>query len=37
MSHLINWVLYRKWTDCRHDWEPFGFADHRCKDCGADR
>jgi hypothetical protein len=37
MRHLINWLLHRKWTGCRHlDVEPVGFADWRCKDCGAE-
>ncbi len=37
MRYLLNWLLYRKWTDCQHrNVEPVGFADWRCKDCGAE-
>lgn len=36
LRKLNNWVSYRVWTDCRHDWHPDGFADWRCGDCGAE-
>ena len=36
---VLNLLLYRKWTDCLHDWvpEPDTFADWVCKNCGAGR
>jgi hypothetical protein len=33
---LFNLLLYWKWTNCRHeDWEPDGFFDWKCPDCGV--
>lgn len=34
---IMNLLLYWKWTDCLHDWQPEGFADWVCSKCGAGR
>jgi hypothetical protein len=34
---LWNLLIYGKWTDCQHDWEPEGFADWKCSKCGVGR
>lgn len=30
-----NLFFFTKWNACIHEWEPVGFADWRCKHCGA--
>ena len=37
MRKIWNLIFYGKWTDCRHDWVPEGFADWKCSKCGVDR
>lgn len=32
---LKNTLLLGRWTRCTHRWDPVGFADMRCRDCGA--
>jgi hypothetical protein len=35
---LFNLLVYFKWTDCWHPyeaWEPDGWADWVCGECGA--
>ena len=37
LRKVENFLLYLKWTDCQHVWEPEDWMDWRCHKCGAAR